>query len=103
VSGPNGKLSFHGLSLGSDLYVDRDGTVLAGSYTFGLGPQVGLQFDGVLGQLGGDPTAGVGAHLFWRDPDVALLGLTASSIHLDHDARSWSKHSTASVSKPKST
>ena len=81
VSGPNAKIS------GGGGVVDGDTAGLAlGSATLPLGDHLGVQADGLYGRIGGDLRWGVGGHLFWRDPDTGMLGLTGSySRREDHD------------------
>ena len=43
----------------------------------------GLQLDGAYARLREDNFGSVGAHLFWRDPTVGLLGLYAGYARLD--------------------
>lgn len=71
VSAPNGKIAIRG---GSQ---DSGGSVFGDfAYTMPLGHSFGLQLDGVLGYFGqtDDGVARGAAHLFWRNPDVGLLG-----------------------------
>jgi hypothetical protein len=78
VSAPNGKISAQGGA------VDGDGSGIAvGTLTLPLGEQFGAQADGALGTVGGDFYGAGGGHLFWRDPEAALVGLTASYANLD--------------------
>ncbi len=81
VSGPNAKISAGGG------VVDGDAAGLAlGSATVPLGDNLGAQIDGLYGRIGGDLRWGAGGHLFWRDPDKGMLGLTGSySRREDHD------------------
>jgi len=73
VSETNAKLSAAGGS------VDGDGTgLVTGSVSTGLGQSYGLQLDAAYGNISGDDLFAGGAHLFWRDPSVGLLGLIAS-------------------------
>lgn len=59
--------------------VDSDGLGAASaSVAAPLGHRFGVQFDGMLGSRSGDSLKGYGAQVFWRDPDTALLGVTAS-------------------------
>lgn len=46
-----------------------------------VGSLFGVQLEGGVGQ---DDYYGVGGHLFWRDPDVGLLGVIGSYETLDH-------------------
>jgi hypothetical protein len=54
-----------------------------GSVTVPLGGQYGAQFDGTIGSLDGNTMAAGAAHLFWRDPSRALLGLYVSENYWD--------------------
>jgi len=73
VSAPNSKLAAGG---GTS---EGDGTGQAfGSFSMPLGHSYGLQVDGLGGKINGDARWGVGAHVFWRDPDKGLLGAIAS-------------------------
>jgi hypothetical protein len=56
--------------------IDHHGTGFAeGTVTTPIGHSLGFQLDGALGNWQGKAFEGVGAHLFWRDPSVGLLGL----------------------------
>lgn len=69
----NGKMELIGGKL------DGDGAgALAGSIAFPIGKSFGGQIDALGGRVGDNNAFGGGAHLFWRDPDTALIGLTAS-------------------------
>ena len=46
------------------------------AYTAPLGHSFGVQLDGALGQSGDRGQGGLGGHVFWRDPNLALLGAT---------------------------
>lgn len=75
VSAANGKMGLFGG------WVDGDGSInLSGSYSFPLSTYFGVQFDGLYGQLDGRGLYGTGGHLFWRNPDYALFGLTGSYL-----------------------
>lgn len=58
-----------------------------------IGHSFGLQVDGAFGRYDGAGDAsgyGVGAHLFWRNPDVALVGLYGDYQRVsDFDATTW--------------
>jgi hypothetical protein len=45
--------------------------------TVPIGNRYGFQLDGQIGQSGERGQGGSAAHLFWRDPDTALVGATA--------------------------
>jgi hypothetical protein len=55
-----------------------------GSFSAPLAREFGVQVDGLLAQWNGQLTAGGGAHLFWRDPTKALLGVYGSGLFFDH-------------------
>jgi len=75
VSAPNGKVELFGGR------IDGEGTLnLSGSYTFPLASYFGAQFDGLYGQRDSRGIYGAGGHLFWRNPEYALIGLTASYL-----------------------
>lgn len=80
VSAPNGKIAIFGGG-------DDEGGVIAGeaSYTMPIGHAFGLQFDGLVGDVGrvDDGIAQGAAHLFWRDPSRGLLGLYGSALTVD--------------------
>lgn len=79
VSELNGKLGASGGSL------DGKGSGIGfGSVTAPLGHSFGLQLDAGAGSIDSNAYWGTGAHLFWRDPSVGLLGLTYS-YHRWHD------------------
>ena len=72
VSGINGKVEVSGGDVGRDGYWAG-----AASLAAPIGKSFGVQAD----VLGGDVSSsvkGFGLHAFWRDPDVALAGVTAS-------------------------
>lgn len=78
VSGLNGKL---GISFGD--MDDGDGHNLTGSLTFPTTRRWGAQIDGLYTQVESIDFGGGAAHFFWRDPNRALLGLTASAVTSD--------------------
>jgi|GEM_PF-5524966 len=51
--------------------------------TVPVGHRFGFQLDGAAGKSGDQLQKGVGGHAFWRDPDQALLGVTASWSRID--------------------
>ncbi len=75
VSGFNAKLDAGGGGLdGSGVYfVDA-------AITMPLGDQFGLQVDGIAGAFETDGFGGAAAHLFWRDPSIALIGIYGSGF-----------------------
>jgi hypothetical protein len=76
VSGLNGKIE----GLYGTIYSDRVRAV-AGSFTMPFLKQFGLQIDGLIGEIkttDPDDFSGFGGHLFWRDSEKGLFGITAS-------------------------
>jgi opacity protein-like surface antigen len=94
VSGINGKIeAIYG-------WYDIDGAgddinllAGAGAISVPITNAFGLQVDGALGRYSGagDATGyGVGAHLFWRNPDLALVGLYGDYQRVsDFDVTTW--------------
>lgn len=75
VSEINGKIAAAGGAL------DNDGVyLLDGSLSLPITHDFGVQFDGLIGTVDGDGVGGAGAHVFWRDPSVGLVGLYGSGI-----------------------
>jgi hypothetical protein len=52
-----------------------------GSLSVPLAQQWGLQIDGGVGSAQGIGASAGGAHLFWRDPSIGLLGAYGSYLH----------------------
>ena len=76
VSGPNGKIE----GMYGTIYSDRVRAV-AGSFTMPFFKQAGLQIDGLIGEIdktGPDDIYGLGGHVFWRDSEKGLFGITGS-------------------------
>jgi hypothetical protein len=85
VSEPNGKLSL-GVGVWDEDQFGTNGTGKAnGSFSLPLGHSFGLQADGWLGGDEDRTFGGAGAHLFWRDPSVGLLGAIGSFGFMDYD------------------
>jgi hypothetical protein len=78
VSGLNGKAeAFIG---------EADGDASGGgaaSLSVPIGHSIGFQIDGLVAGLDDKLVGGVGLHAFWRDPEVALLGLIYSHVDFD--------------------
>ncbi len=93
VSGINGKIEAAYNWYDIDGVDDVDVWTGAGSISVPLGHSLGLQIDGGIGRYsnGGDATGyGVAGHLFWRNPDMALVGLYGDYQRIsDLDASSW--------------
>ncbi|MFY9210682.1 MAG: hypothetical protein WAO69_06110, partial [Aestuariivita sp.] len=85
VSQINSKLSFQSTAHSNNVGTDIGAGVLAGSVTFPVGVRYGFQIDGALGKDGGDELAGLGGHLFWRDPSVAMVGLIFGTVDINRD------------------
>lgn len=82
VSGINGKITGFGGGVGAEN--DEGGIAgVAGSITLPLGYSFGLQLDGAYARIGDGNFGSTGAHVFWRDPDVGLLGLYGGVARLD--------------------
>lgn len=73
VSELNAKLGAQGGSLG-----DKGAGLGFGSITAPLGHSFGLQVDAGAGSVDSKAYWGTGAHLFWRDPEIGLLGFSYS-------------------------
>jgi hypothetical protein len=92
VDGVNGKIE--AFAAGSDYRVigpRRDGSAglgLAGSLSVPLGQSFGLQLDGLATSMNGNFVGG-GAHLFWRNPQTALVGVYGAYLkrNVDNIAR----------------
>ena len=52
---------------------------LAGAFSAGFG----WQADGMWSEIGSRDFRGIGGHVFWRDPQQALIGFTAAAIDRD--------------------
>ncbi len=78
VSATNGKIGILGGNVDSD-----SAAALTGSLATPLGHSYGLQLDGLVGNLGSSGGAGLGVHLFWRDPEIGMFGITASKVHMN--------------------
>lgn len=79
VSSINGKVSVDGGN-----FDGHGGTLASASLSLPVGHAFGVQLDAAAGSIHSSGAGGFGAHVFWRDPDRALLGLTASSSRLEH-------------------
>ncbi|MGB0922408.1 MAG: hypothetical protein ACPG1C_13940 [Alphaproteobacteria bacterium] len=73
VSEPNAKVEVVGAEVNDD-----SAKALMGSITVPLGHAYGAQIDGMAGEIDDATATGIGGHLFWRDPDNAMLGITAA-------------------------
>lgn len=85
VSDINAKVSPFGAAMGVDRASDEGAAGLAGSLTLPLARAFGLQVDGAYAKLSNDDFASTGAHLFWRDPDIGMLGVYGGYAWLDQE------------------
>jgi hypothetical protein len=66
---------------------DSEGAAIGlGSLSLPLARQFGLQIDAGMGDISADDYGGGGAHLFWRDPSLGLIGLIGSYQELDNES-----------------
>ncbi|MGJ8652968.1 MAG: hypothetical protein ACSHX8_06810 [Opitutaceae bacterium] len=79
VSEINGKLA---TAVGS--FDSFDGNTVQGSVSIPIAEALGFQFDGYYADIEGNDFGGIGAHFFWRDNEVGLLGLSAGAIDGPH-------------------
>jgi hypothetical protein len=61
----------------------NDSGYTAGAITVPLGERFGFQADSLVGIKDTDLFVGAAGHLFWRDPQVGLLGLYGSAAYSD--------------------
>jgi hypothetical protein len=78
VDGVNGKIAAFGGGLNPGSFYSVNA-----SLQVPLGHSYGFQIDPRVGSVGGNLFGGAGAHLFWRDPSVALFGLYVRHLYLD--------------------
>ncbi len=79
VSAPNGKIALSGGLQDQDNQDSDVLSIVTASFTIPLGEKFGFQVDGLAGLADADElSGGIGAHLFWRDPNVGLIGVTGS-------------------------
>lgn len=83
VSAVNSKFGYENVSTYSDSFGQHDADLFTGSVTSPIGEKFGLQIDGAFGSSNGDSISGIGGHLFWRDPSVAMVGLTFGVADFD--------------------
>lgn len=82
VSSVNGKIS--GFGGGASIENDNGGIGgIAGTITLPLGYSFGLQIDGAYARVDDSNFGSTGAHIFWRDPDIGLLGFYGGVARLD--------------------
>ncbi len=73
VSGLNGKVSVEGGTIGTSAQQSAT-AITQGSITVPLGHSFGLQVDGAASTAFNSFFGSGGAHLFWRDPAIGLVG-----------------------------
>lgn len=83
VSGLNGKITPFGGSFGTGGAGDTGVGGVEGSLTMPLGHSFGIQFDGAYARMSDDDFWSSGAHVFWRDPDVGMIGVYTGYSWLD--------------------
>lgn len=84
VSGANGKVGFSAGNMNG-----FDGKNVTGSFAVPLGTNFGFQVDALYTDVSKNDFYGIGAHLFWRDSEKGLLGLTAGAIRENDVLDSW--------------
>ena len=57
-----------------------DGWINEGSFSAPVADEYGVQLDGLYSDVGDGEFGGVGAHLFWRDSDIGLFGISAGGV-----------------------
>tara|TARA_R110000824_G_scaffold390760_5_gene587629 strand:- start:2628 stop:3497 length:870 start_codon:yes stop_codon:yes gene_type:complete len=84
VSKINGKAAIAGTYGEQENQDGEFGALLLGSLTAPISHEFGFQGDAVVGTRDGNEIAGIGGHLFWRDPTTGLVGLTTSYLSIDN-------------------
>lgn len=84
VSKLNGKAAIAGTFTDQDNKDGEFGALFLGSVTAPVAHEFGFQADTVLGTRDGNEVAGIGGHLFWRDPTTGLVGLTGSYVGINN-------------------
>ena len=92
VAEPNAKVSVSGLSLDG-----RGAGIVQGLFTAPLGHSFGAQIDVESGLVNSQAYVGTGAHLFWRDPNVGLLGVAYSFQNWSNANLGWLNYNTQIV------
>lgn len=75
VSEPNGKLDSAFANLDAE-----DAWINSASFSMPIAESLGLQIDALQTHTSDSDFTGIGGHLFWRDHEVGLFGITAGSI-----------------------
>jgi hypothetical protein len=78
VSGVNGKVGYLGGNLDGDF-----GNNVFGSFSLPVATNFGLQGDALYTHVSDVDFTGAGGHLFWRDWDRGLVGVTGGFVHGD--------------------
>ena len=78
VSGVNGKMDYSGGEMNSSA-----GHNISGSISLPVSHQFGFQADALYSRISEVNFYGGAGHLFWRDPDYGLLGLTGGYLYRD--------------------
>jgi hypothetical protein len=84
VSEINGKAAIAGTFHDQKNMSEEYGGLFLGSLTAPITHDFGFQADTVLGTRDGESVAGIGGHLFWRDPATGLVGITGSYLNLNY-------------------
>jgi hypothetical protein len=82
VSEKNAKIDVSGGAIDGEA-----GIVVTGAISLPVRHDIGFQIDGYGAAADDHSVIGAGAHLFWRDPSHALIGLYADIAHFDDDDR----------------
>lgn len=75
VSQVNGKLGYSGGNMNSD-----EGHNFDGSISFPVSRQFGFQADALYSRISGEDFYGGAGHLFWRNPDIGLIGIAGGYL-----------------------
>lgn len=76
VAEVNGKLGYAGGNMNS-----AEGHNFDGSLTFPVADAFGFQADALYSRIGGLDFYGGAGHLFWRNPDLGLIGVAGGYLH----------------------
>ncbi|MDO8423003.1 MAG: hypothetical protein Q7S99_12675, partial [Parvibaculum sp.] len=79
----NGKAAIAGTYGEQDNQDGEFGGLFLGSLTAPVTHDFGFQADTVIGTRDGNEIAGIGGHMFWRDPAKGLVGLTGSYVSIN--------------------
>jgi hypothetical protein len=84
VSGPNGDVGFSAGNMDGS-----NGRNFMGSFSVPVGSNFGLQVDALFTDVSARDFYGMGAHLFWRDSEKGLIGLTGGEVRENDTLDSW--------------